>query len=305
MPLCLCLGLALALEVIVRDTLRPCPTVPVHRWRPNRPSWPGASGLEELLEGPELAQRGRAARSKGEGDRQTDKLKRGSWAAPQHCTPELPARGCSRRDRRGYIPRPSWKGAGGLCPHSRLHGECEGTCFPRRPPSLSPACQHLLPSLGVPGCRPPQGGAGVGLQLVVGAQPLPAPLQPPAQGRILDTMPKTIAGAAWASREETGRPAMCSGLGGCGGWRGTAAGGLAHYPRRDSARGATQAWGWQEHGGMRSPRGCEATAPAPGLTITAGPAAGEYHLAGTTYPLPGAVPPLPHVGPRPSRADEG
>lgn len=60
-PLCLCLGLALALEVIVRDTLRPCPTVPVHRWRPNRPSWPGASGLEELLEGPELAQRGRGS----------------------------------------------------------------------------------------------------------------------------------------------------------------------------------------------------------------------------------------------------
>lgn len=86
-PPCLRLGLALALEVIVRRTLRLRPTVPVHRRRPNRPSRPGASGQEERLEGPELAQRGRGSpeqRGGRETDRQTEAELRG-------CNPALHA----------------------------------------------------------------------------------------------------------------------------------------------------------------------------------------------------------------------
>lgn len=86
-PLCLCLGLALALEVIVRRTLCLRPTVPVHRRRPNCPSQPGASGQEELLKGPESAQRGRGSPEQ-RGGRETD---RQTEAGLMGCTPALHA----------------------------------------------------------------------------------------------------------------------------------------------------------------------------------------------------------------------
>lgn len=79
-------------------------------------------------------------------------------------------------------------------------------------------------------CTPASPSSPACTEPVIGALPFPALFQPPAWGRILDTMLKTITGAAWASREETGRLAMCSGLGGCGGWRRHGCGGLNPIP---------------------------------------------------------------------------
>lgn len=207
------------------------------------------------------------------------------------------------QSREGQTPTVVWAGSGDTAvrPGSRAgswnqgkmeareqsprwsHGEQDGTCFPLHPPVPGMAASPARPE-GAPTATPP-----VQLTGVLGA-PVPAPAS--AWGRIRAENNRRGCGA---SREETGRPGMCSRSGARGllearlrglgagrrlGWLrgfGVAVGfgeaaGTQPAPSQGWAPGAQLVWVWWEHSGKGSPWCCQALAVAPGLTITAGPA---------------------------------